>query len=160
MSTIPTTSTAAVTIRDTAADAPIGTGNASPIGAMIEVLDHPAARGRVASELADVFDAPGLASYRRFNRDISAAHLSAAIGETCSPLSAAVIELGVRPRPSRYRRDVDCGCRGLSPRCRHWRSYFLCGGSSRGDRLRGHEWRNACAPQGLHAFYWNRRSGV
>ena len=35
--------------------------------------------------------------------------------------------------------DVDCRCRGLSPRCRHWRSYFLCGGVSRGHRLRGHD---------------------
>ena len=45
---------------------------------------------------------------------------------------------------------------------RHWRSYFLFGGSSRGDRLRGNDlilavafwvgWRNACAPQGGWVF--------
>lgn len=91
-------------------------------------------------------------------------------GETCSSLSATVIELRHLPRPSRYRRDVDSGCRGLSPRCRHWRSYFLCGGASRGDRLGGHnlilaiafsvEWRNAYAPHRLHASYWNRTTGI
>jgi hypothetical protein len=60
---------------NTAADAPIGNGDASPIRAISEVLDQPAARGG----LADVVDAPGLASRRLFDRDFSAAHLSAAI---------------------------------------------------------------------------------
>jgi hypothetical protein len=82
------------------------------IEAIAEVLDHPAPRGRMridggrgrirVSELADVFDSPGLASSLS-NRDISDAHLYAAIGcgGTSSPLAAAVIELAVRPRSSR-----------------------------------------------------------
>jgi hypothetical protein len=111
MSTTPPTT---AVIQDTAADASIGIGHAAPI---IEILDHTAAR----AELADVFDALGLASCRIFNRGISAAHPSSAIEE--------LIELAVWPGPSRYRSEVDFSGCGLSPGCRHWRGYFLFAGS-------------------------------
>src|SRR3990172_1262683 len=140
---IPTT-TAAVSIRRISVPA-ISTmvvPTPSTVAVTIEVLNHSAARRRAGidrGEVADDTDAHGMASYRLFNRDISAAHLSAAIGETCFPLSVAIIEPGGWPGPSRYRQDVDCACRGLSPRCRYWRSDFLSQDSCRGDRHGQHD---------------------